>query len=94
MRARSHRRPHARLDDRTTVPATVAAGASPEPGHGLSASLLSSAKRPEGTTQVTYNGLPLYTFKGDNSPGEAKGLDQRNGWYLISSSGAVGPPEK
>jgi predicted lipoprotein with Yx(FWY)xxD motif len=75
-------------------PLTVPAGATPAPGHGLSASLLSSAKRPEGTVQVTYNGFPLYTFKGDNSPGEANGLDQRNGWYLISPSGAVGPPEK
>lgn len=29
--------------------------------------------RPEGGTQVTYNGFPLYTFVGDSAPGNATG---------------------
>ncbi len=34
---------------------------------------LSTVKRPDGTVQVTYKGMPLYTFAQDQAPGEAKG---------------------
>ncbi|HVX32790.1 MAG TPA: hypothetical protein VHA80_06570 [Solirubrobacterales bacterium] len=34
---------------------------------------LGTVKRPEGKIQVTFKGLPLYTFDGDRAKGQAKG---------------------
>jgi len=34
---------------------------------------LSTVRRPNGQTQVTYKGKPLYTFTGDHKRGDAKG---------------------
>ncbi len=53
----------------TWHPVTVSSGASPSGSVGS----LGTVKRPEGTEQVTYKGMPLYTFAGDTSPGQAGG---------------------
>jgi predicted lipoprotein with Yx(FWY)xxD motif len=48
--------------------------------------------RPDGTTQATYDGHPLYTYAGDTAPGQAKGngLNVSGGvWHEVTVSGAA-----
>lgn len=53
-------------------------------------SMLGTTKRRDGTVQVTYNGWPLYTYAGDQAPGEANGndIDQFGAeWYALQPNG-------
>lgn len=62
----------------------------PTVGGGASASLAATTARPDGTRQVSYNGHPLYRFKGDQSSGDTngQGVNAFGGlWYALSSSG-------
>jgi predicted lipoprotein with Yx(FWY)xxD motif len=62
----------------------------PTAGTGVMASKLGTTKRQDGTTEVTYNGHPLYTYAGDQSPGQTTGqeLDQFGAeWYVLSRTG-------
>ena len=52
----------------TWHPLTVPAGVTP-----TGPVRLATVRRPEGSTQVTYRGRPLYTFAGDTAPGETNG---------------------
>lgn len=61
-------------------------------GHGApkgSVGSLGTVKRPGGVTQVTVNGMPLYTFAEDTRPGEAKGQGFKDvgTWNAVNSSG-------
>ena len=65
----------------------------PKAGTAAKASLLGTTKRADGTTQVTYNGHPLYTFVGDNGkPGSTtgEGLDAFGAkWYVVAAKGTA-----
>ncbi|MGH2866819.1 MAG: COG4315 family predicted lipoprotein [Solirubrobacteraceae bacterium] len=66
-------------------PLTVSAGS--RPGGGVSG--LGVIKRPGLGDQVTYNGMPLYTFAQDQSPGQAKGQGFKDvgTWNAVSTGG-------
>jgi predicted lipoprotein with Yx(FWY)xxD motif len=70
-------------------PAVTTDGA-PRAGSGASASLLGTAKRDDGTAQVTYAGHPLYYFAGDSAAGQAngQGVDAFGAeWYVLGANG-------
>jgi predicted lipoprotein with Yx(FWY)xxD motif len=51
-------------------------------------------KRANGQTQVTYDGHPLYTFKGDRAAGQVvgNGINLSGGlWWAVTPSGAMIP---
>jgi predicted lipoprotein with Yx(FWY)xxD motif len=59
----------------------------PTAGEDAKESLLSVLVRPDGSRQVTYDGLPLYTFVG-TGPAAGAGVTGEGGtWYLVSPKG-------
>jgi predicted lipoprotein with Yx(FWY)xxD motif len=62
----------------------------PTLGPGLKKSLLGTTKRRNGTTQLTYNKHPLYTYKLDTHAGQTKGQGSTAfgaKWYALSATG-------
>jgi len=51
---------------------------------------LGTVKRPDGTEQVTYKGMPLYTFAQDQAPGDVKGQGFKDvgTWGVVTTSHA------
>ncbi len=45
---------------------------------------LGTITRSDGSSQVTYNGLPLYTYSPDTSPGDTLGQGYKNLWYVVT----------
>ncbi len=52
---------------------TVGNNATASDGSKLDASKLGTITLPNGSTQVTFNGWPLYYFNGDKAPGDING---------------------
>jgi predicted lipoprotein with Yx(FWY)xxD motif len=62
----------------------------PIAGPGIVPSLLGTAPRTDGTTQLTYNGWPLYLWPPDRTPGTATGQALTNAggrWYVVDPAG-------
>jgi predicted lipoprotein with Yx(FWY)xxD motif len=62
----------------------------PKAQSGVKASLLGTIKRGDGTTQVTYNGHPLYYYSGDSQAGQlnGQGLNAFGAlWYVVGPNG-------
>jgi predicted lipoprotein with Yx(FWY)xxD motif len=63
--------------------ATVPAGtATPIPAEGVTGSLATST-HPDGATQLTLDGKPLYRYAADAAPGEAKGDGVGGTWHAV-----------
>jgi predicted lipoprotein with Yx(FWY)xxD motif len=68
----------------------VTTSGAPQAGSGANASMLGTTKRADGTTQVTYNGHPLYYYAGDTNAGDTNGQGSHGfgaGWYVITPKG-------
>ena len=69
----------------------LTASGMPTAGSGVDQSLLGTTKRADGTSQVTYNGHPLYYYEGDKGPGTALGQGLKAfgaDWYVLSAKGS------
>ena len=69
-------------------PLTVAAGGQPSAGAGVTGKL-GILTRADGTTQVTYDGLPLYYWQGDAKPGDTTG--QGVAGFSVATVGGAAP---
>jgi predicted lipoprotein with Yx(FWY)xxD motif len=59
-------------------------------GPGVDPSLVGTLRRPDGSTQLSYGGHPLYTYDLDVTPGMVmgQGIDQDGGlWYVLDARG-------
>ena len=68
----------------------LTATGNPEAAEGVSAAKLGTTKRTDGTTEITYNGHPLYYYAGDAKPGDTtgQGLDLYGAeWNVLSPAG-------
>jgi predicted lipoprotein with Yx(FWY)xxD motif len=62
----------------------------PKAGGGIDAAKLGTTMRDDGTTEVTYDGHPLYLYAGDKHPGDTtgQGLNAFGAlWYVVSPAG-------
>jgi predicted lipoprotein with Yx(FWY)xxD motif len=83
---------NANTNANTNTAPDAMADCSPEAmaGEGVDSTLLGTITREDGSTQVTYNGWPLYLFHEDLAAGDTngQGLDEFGGlWYLVSPTG-------
>jgi predicted lipoprotein with Yx(FWY)xxD motif len=70
---------------------TVSAGTSATAGAGLTGTI-GTISRPDGTTQVTYNGWPLYRYSKDAKAGDATGQGVGGIWYAMTATTAAAGP--
>lgn len=53
----------------------------------LDAALVGAIARPDGTSQVTYGGHPLYSYRRDTEPGHTRGQALGDQFYLLDIAG-------
>jgi predicted lipoprotein with Yx(FWY)xxD motif len=70
----------------STWPPVLVTGSLPQ-DTGMMEGTFGTIERPDGSTQLTINGMPLYTYTGDSASGQATGQGIQGVWYAVSSSG-------
>lgn len=59
----------------------------PTAGKGADDSKLGSLTRADGSTQASYNGWPLYYWKGDSKAGDVTGQKVNDVWFVLDHDG-------
>lgn len=59
----------------------------PEATGGADAALVGTISRPDGSTQATYDGHPLYLYAPDSEPGDVTGQGVGGVWWVIGPDG-------
>lgn len=70
-------------------PPVEVTGSVPKDPQGVTAKL-GELTRDDGTKQLTVNGMPMYTYVGDNATGDTKGqgLNESGGlWWVVATDG-------
>ncbi len=70
-----------------TWPPVIVTGSLPI-GSAVITGTFGTVERPGGTKQLTYDGMPLYTYTGDSGPGEANGQGIQGVWFAVTPSGS------
>ena len=73
----------------TWPPDLSTAGSAPTAGTGVTVAIATIA-RPDGGTQVTAGGHPLYTYSGDKAAGDTNGDGIAGKWHAARPSGSTG----
>ncbi len=68
-------------------PLVVPSGARPALSSGVSGTI-GTATRPDGSTQVTYDGHLVYYYQGDTAAGQDKGQGVDGTWFVLKTSNA------
>jgi predicted lipoprotein with Yx(FWY)xxD motif len=69
-------------------PLLVDDGAELTAGDGIDAALLSVVPHPDGGNQLKLGDWPLYSFAGDNAPGDVNGQGVNDVWWAVDATGA------
>ena len=71
----------------TSVWSPLLTNGAPTAGAGVTASMLGTLTRSDGSVQVTYNGWPLYTYTQDMAAGDTNGQGYKSFWYAVTPAG-------
>lgn len=74
---------------RAWPPLTITKGSKPTAGAGVRQAKLGTIRRPDGSVQVTYDGLALYRYGDDRKKGDAKGQGEEHVWFTIRPTGTL-----
>ena len=67
-------------------PPVLVSGSLPQ-DTGMIKGTFGTIMRPDGSTQLTMNGMPLYTYSGDSGSGQASGQGIQGVWFAVTPSG-------